>query len=65
MCSPKYIQNYQKIISGVPQGSILGSIFFNPSINNGFFFLSDNLLQNFADELIAILQSGSKIVNDS
>ena len=30
--------NYQKIISGVPQGSILGSIFFNLSINDLFIF---------------------------
>ena len=68
--------NYQKIISGVPQGSILGQIFFNLSINNLFFFVSEVLLNNFADEntlsafaetileLIDVLQSGSEIVID-
>ena len=68
--------NYQKIISGVPKGSILGPIFFNLSINNLLFFVSEVLLNNFADEntlsafaetileLIDVLQSGSEIVID-
>ena len=68
--------NYQKIILSVPQGSILGPIFFNLSINDLFFFVSDVSLHNFADdntfsafagtilELIDILQSGSEIVTD-
>ena len=43
--------NYQKIISGVPQGSISGPTFFNLSINNLFFFVSDVLLHNFADDI--------------
>ena len=66
--------SYQKIISCVPQGSILGSIFFNLSINDLFLFVSDVSLHSFANdntlpafaetilELIDILQSGPKIV---
>ena len=66
--------NYQKIISRVPQGSILRPIFFNLSINDLFFFVFDVSLHNFADDstlsalaetilvLIDILQSGSEIV---
>ena len=64
--------NYQKIISGVPRGSILGSIFFNLSINDSLFFVFDVSLHNFGDdstlsvsaerilELIDILQPGSE-----
>ena len=68
--------NYQKIISRVPQGSILGQIFFNLSINNLSFFVSkvslynftgDNTLSAFAKtilELIDVLQSEPEIVLD-
>ena len=76
VCINNTYSNYQKIISGVPQGSILGPIFFNLSINNLLFFVSEVLLNNFADEntlsafaetileLIDVLQSGSEIVID-
>ena len=67
--------NYQKIILGVAQGSILGSIFFNLSINSLFFFVSEVSLHNFTDdntlsafaktilELINVLQSESEIID--
>ena len=40
--------NYQKIISSVPQGSILGSIFFNVSIYDFSFLAFDVSLHKFA-----------------
>ena len=76
VCIKNTYSNHQKIISGVPQDSILWPLFFNLSINDLFFFVSDVSLHNFADdstlsaiaetvlELIDILQSGSKIVID-
>ena len=41
--------NYQNIISGVPQSSILGRIFFNLSIIDLFFFVSNVSFLNFTD----------------
>ena len=68
--------NYQKIISDVPQRSILRPIFPNLSVNDLFFFLSGVSIHNFANdnalsafvktisELIDVLQSGPEIVID-
>ena len=42
--------DFQKIISGDPQGSITGPILFNFSINDLFFFVSSVSMHNFADD---------------
>ena len=68
--------NYNKIISGVPRGSILEPILFNLSINDLFFFHQDSSMHNFSDDntlpawgetlskLIGTLESESNIAID-
>lgn len=42
--------SYKYLISGVPQGSVLGPIFFNVFLNDIFFFLKKASLHNYADD---------------
>ena len=57
--------DYNEIISGIPQGSILGLVFFNLSINDLFFFIDKASMHNFADDntLSAWGETVSKLID--
>ena len=42
--------SWEKIIAGVPQGSILGQLLFNIFISDLFAFVSSSNLSNYADD---------------
>ena len=76
VCINNILSEFNKVISGVPQGSIVGLILFNCFFNDFYYFMKNVNVHNFADDntlttfaknvetLISILESESKIAID-
>ena len=66
VCINNILSEFNKIISGVPQGSIVGSNLFNCFFNDFYYFNQNANVHNFADDntLISILKSESNIATD-
>ena len=76
VCINNTLSEFNKVIFGVPQGSIVGPIFFNCFFNDFYYFIKKANERNFADDntlttfaqnvrrLISILESESNIAID-
>ena len=76
VCINNMLSEFNKVVSGVPQGSIVGPILFNCFFNEFYYFIKNANVHNFADDntlttfgqnvgtLISVLESENKIAID-
>ena len=54
VCINNILSEFNKVISGVPQGSTVGRIFFNCFFNDFYYFVKNANVRNLADDNILI-----------
>jgi hypothetical protein len=54
------VSDWNEILKGIPQGSILGPIAFNIFMNDVFCAIKDGILFNYADDNTVVVQSKTK-----
>ena len=65
VCINNTLSEFNKVISGVPQGSIVGPILLNCFFNNFYYFIENASVHNFADDntLITFAQNVRNIIS--
>ena len=60
-----HTSNWEDLMKGVPQGSILGLLLFNVFLNDIFYFVHDSALYNYADDnTLSYIHNDCKVLKD-